>query len=173
MPAAAADQGRAGCDDGGQQLRIGLEPGSPIQVPGRMRAHLSIAEGDCVRRLNGRDVDRKISAFVACVSSLLLVPTAARATGARGLPAPGGPPRARAAPCRARLRDRSEFARPWARACYPWTKAISRDCRARLVLITGPPVVLSMSGIVPQHLAPTLYRAYDNDLSVNKFRALC
>jgi hypothetical protein len=52
--------------------------------------------------------------------------------------------------------------------------AISRDCRARLVL---PPfddrrrVLLSMSDTVPQQLAPTPYEAYDNDLLVNKFPA--
>jgi hypothetical protein len=76
------------------------------------------AEGSCRWRVAGA-----ISAFAAWASCLRRVPSAARAAGAQALPAPGDPPRARAARHRAPRRDSWVWARPSARACDPWTKS--------------------------------------------------
>lgn len=60
------------------------------------------------------------SARAACLGA---GPSAARAGDAQGLAAPGGPPRARAAPHRGRRRDSWMWARPSDRVCYLGAKS--------------------------------------------------
>jgi hypothetical protein len=85
-------------------------------------AALCTAAGSGLRQTRGGR-SCALSASSGRVACLYAVPSAARAEGAQGPPAPRDLPRARAAPDRARRRGSWLWARPWARACYPETRS--------------------------------------------------